>query len=358
MFSDNAKVQIEACRNCWMCRHVCPVGLATGREAATPRGRAVLLNYTLRGMKIENEIAADMFACALCNNCTSWCETGYQPAVFIREARTNALVDGLIPVNVQPVVDRALATGTIYAEAPAAIEANVPAKADVLLVLGETARVKQPTIAKAAISLLAKAGVNFTVIANEPPVGAMMYDLVGEIQEVKAVAEKFFAEADKTGASAIVCVDPTDARFFKQECAKWGIGGKDVFTITAYLAEQVEKGALKVVKPWNGTVTFHDPCRLARDLEETEPARALLKAAGAELKEMYLNRKDTRCCGGEVLGSHSPATTAKIAQNRLDDAKRTGAELMITACPGCSQSFGALAGDYVKNVLELLDECC
>lgn len=357
-FSDNARKQIEACRFCWMCRHVCPVGLATGKEANTPRGRAVLCRYVLTGMDIEKDIAGDMFACCLCNNCASWCETGYEPALFIREARTNAVVDGFVPANVQPVVDRVLETGTIYEENVPSPAAKASAKADVLLVLGETARNKQPEIARAAISLLDKADVAFAVLADEPPVGAMMFDLVGEVNEVKTVAEKFASAAKATGAKKIVCVDPTDARFFKQECARWGIEFDEVYTITSYLDGLVKAGQLKFTKSWGGTVTFHDPCRLARDLEETEPARELLKAAGAELKEMYLNRKDTRCCGGEVLRSHSPATADLIAKNRMDDAKRTGAEYCITACPGCSQSFSHVDAAFVKNILVLLDECC
>lgn len=159
-------------------------------------------------------------------------------------------------------------------------------------------------------------------------------------------------------AKTLVCIDPTDARFFKQECAKWGIDVGEVFTITAYLVNLMHEGKLKFTKPFGKTVTFHDPCRLVRDLEETEPARELLKAAGAELKEMFLNCKDTRCCGGEVLKSHAPQIVANIAGIRLDDAKRTGADYCITACPGCSQILGEGGGEFVKNILCLLDECC
>ena len=359
MFSENAKKQIDACRFCWMCRHVCPVGLATGKEADTPRGRAVLCKYVLTGMDIQKEITGDMFACCLCNNCASWCETGFRPEVFIREARTEALVTDTVPPAVKPVVDRVLEKGTIYESTPVSALPALPEKADVLLVLGETVRAKQPAIGAAAIRLLKKAGVNFTVLKDEPPVGAMMYDLVGEIRETRDVAAKFLKAAAAAEAQYIVCLDPTDARFLKQDCPRWGLEPfGEVFTATAYLAGLAESGALKVIKPWKGTVTFHDPCRLSRDLEETEPARALLKACGAELKEMFLNRDSTRCCGGEVMASHSPRVTELIAGTRLDDAKRTGAELCITACPGCSQVLGSGGGDFVKNILELLDECC
>ena len=359
MFSENAKKQIDACRFCWMCRHICPVGLATGKEADTPRGRAVLCKYVLTGMDIQKEITGDMFACCLCNNCASWCETGFRPEVFIREARTEALVTDTVPPEVKPVVDRVLETGTIYDLEDTTAFPDFPEKAEILLVLGETVRARQPAIGEAAVSLLKKAGADFTVLADEPPVGAMMYDLVGEIRETRDAAASFLSAAAKTGAKTLVCLDPTDARFLKQEGARWGLlTDVEVYTATAFLWKLAEEGRLTVKNPWKGVVTFHDPCRLARDLEETEPARELLKLCGAELKEMFLNRDSTRCCGGEVLSSHSPKVAAIIANTRLDDARRTGAELCITACPGCSSVLGAQGGAFVKNILELLDACC
>jgi Fe-S oxidoreductase len=319
----------------------------------------VLCKYVLTGMDIQKEITGDMFACCLCNNCASWCETGYRPEVFIREARTEALVTDTVPPAVKPVVDRVLETGTIYEAFGDAALPELPAKAKVLLILGETVRAKQPKLAAAAVSLLKKAGADFTVLKDEPPTGAMMYDLVGEIRETRDVAAKLIGAAKEAGADTWICLDPTDARFLKQDCPRWGLDpGAEVCTVTAWLAEQVKAGALKVKKPCAAAVTFHDPCRLARDLEETEPARELLKACGAELKEMFLNRDQGRCCGGEVMTSHSPQVTALIAATRLDDAKRTGADVCITACPGCSQVLGAQGGDFVKNILELLDECC
>jgi Fe-S oxidoreductase len=160
MFSENAKDQIEACRNCWMCRHVCPVGLATGKEAATPRGRALLLSYILKGFDVEKDAAEDMFACCLCNACADWCETGYEPAVFVREARTNAIVGDFVPEKVKGVVESALETGGLFdGRLSAGLSERLsalPEEGGILLVLGENARYKTPEIALAAIRLCEK----------------------------------------------------------------------------------------------------------------------------------------------------------------------------------------------------------
>ena len=116
---------------------------------------------------------------------------------------------------------------------------------------------------------------------------------------------------------------------------------------------------LKVTKPQDGIVTFHDPCRLARDLEETSPAREIIAATGLTLKEMFLNKNNTRCCGGEVLSAHSGFITKKTAALRVEDAKRAGAEAIITACPGCCDVLNrGETGMPVTDLFELLNSCC
>ena len=44
MFSEKAYKNAEACRFCWMCRHLCPVQLVTGKETNTPRAKGLLVS--------------------------------------------------------------------------------------------------------------------------------------------------------------------------------------------------------------------------------------------------------------------------------------------------------------------------
>ena len=44
MFSEKAKKHADACRFCWMCRHLCPVQLVTGKETNTPRAKWLLVS--------------------------------------------------------------------------------------------------------------------------------------------------------------------------------------------------------------------------------------------------------------------------------------------------------------------------
>ena len=104
-------------------------------------------------------------------------------------------------------------------------------------------------------------------------------------------------------------------------------------------------------------MTFHDPCRLARDLEETEPARELIRAMGYELKEMIQSKKLTKCCGGLVLEAHSPKLAQLTSSGRISDADRIDVSVMLTACPGCRSVLQKGDGKAeVKDLFVLLNE--
>ena len=46
--SAKAREHIESCRFCWMCHHVCPIGIATGLERNSVRARAMSLSLVAR----------------------------------------------------------------------------------------------------------------------------------------------------------------------------------------------------------------------------------------------------------------------------------------------------------------------
>jgi Fe-S oxidoreductase len=59
---------------------------------------------------------------------------------------------------------------------------------------------------------------------------------------------------------------------------------------------------------------------------------------GLELREMPRNRRGAICCG-TTNWMNCDATSKQIQKHRLAEAKATGAETLVTACPKCQIHF-------------------
>ncbi len=80
-------------------------------------------------------------------------------------------------------------------------------------------------------------------------------------------------------------------------------------------------------------VAYHAPCHLCRGLKVTEEPRKLLTDAGLE----YAPAEDEDACCG-FGGSYSvdfPEISSEILKRKLDNVEKTGAEVLVTDCPGC-----------------------
>lgn len=340
MFSEKSKKHAEACRFCWMCRHLCPVGLATGREANTPRAKGLLVAMAERGFPMEADTAAIMYECLLCGACTNDCVTGFDPLVYIREARTHAFVEDLAPKAAQDIAEKIFDTGNLFglSERKLRVEGAAPG-AEVLLWFGNTAHYHTPEIGRALASLLSKAGIAFQVLENEPASGVELLDVMGPVEDARQAAMACAERVNACGAKKMVVLDSYDAAAFLHEYADWGVAlAPQVMTATAFVWELVREGRL-APKQVGGSAAYHDGSRLARDLDEHAPARGLLAAMGIEVKEMFQNRRLAKCCGSSLFGEYAPSLYAQVARGRWADAERTGAGLLTTACP---QSYKAL----------------
>ena len=74
--SAKAREHIESCRFCWMCHHVCPIGIATGLERNTARARALGLSLVAReAVEYSADIIDNVYECSLCGGCMTDCVT-------------------------------------------------------------------------------------------------------------------------------------------------------------------------------------------------------------------------------------------------------------------------------------------
>ena len=210
-FTKKSQEHIDSCRFCWMCHHVCPIGNATGLERNTARARALGLSLVMRdAIEYSEDIINNVYECSLCGGCMTDCVTGWDPVMYTKEARLGAALDGKLPQYVMTMLQNIQTTGNIYG---ADANENTPAISggDTLFFLGEDARVKGNV--KTAVELLKRAGVDITVLKDEPNSGYSMDFLIGAAAETKAVMEncaKILNHYKK-----IICYDGADAKVMK-----------------------------------------------------------------------------------------------------------------------------------------------
>ncbi len=324
-FTKKSQEHIDSCRFCWMCHHVCPIGNATGLERNTARARALGLSLVMRdAIEYSEDIINNVYECSLCGGCMTDCVTGWDPVMYTKEARLGAALDGKLPQYVMTMLQNIQTTGNIYG---ADANENTPAISggDTLFFLGEDARVKGNV--KTAVELLKRAGVDITVLKDEPNSGYSMDFLIGAAAETKAVMEncaKILNHYKK-----IICYDGADAKVMKREYKEWGIDLKaEVVTFTEFLAELIRNHRL-AVKKTDIAFTPQDSPVLARDLEETKPIREILSACG-RVNEMLLNREHTMLAGNLIMNEYMPQVMEKVAQNRWINAQNAHAEVLVT----------------------------
>lgn len=363
MFSKDSARQADACRFCWMCRHICPVGGSCGNEAWTPRARGLMISMIERGTEFDKDIASAMYHCTLCDACANDCATGYKPSEFTREARTLAVVEGLAPAAVMKSIDTLNECGNIFGlSAMGKVLENVelPEKADVVLFIGQTAEAMKVDTAVHAVSILKKANVNFTVLAEEPASGAYLGELMGYTGDVQAVAAHTAKMIADTGAKTLVVLNPADAAMFKEQYGVWGLlGGIEVVTATSFIASLIADGKLSV-KAGSIAGSLQEPVKLTRALDEIAPFKAIAKACGVELTELFLNGKMSRCVGTVPFEMYAPEVVAQMVRVRCEDAVRLGSSLIITASPDdyYVMSKYATSGVRIADIYEILDGLC
>jgi Fe-S oxidoreductase len=109
-----------------------------------------------------------------------------------------------------------------------------------------------------------------------------------------------------------------------------------VLHLVEYLAQRrAELGELAQEPAAAGPVVFHDPCRLGRHLGVyDEPRQVLASLPGIELREMAHRRGRAGCCAGGTWSS-CDRYSKQIQVELLREARATGAEVLVTACPKC-----------------------
>ncbi|MCK4279244.1 MAG: (Fe-S)-binding protein, partial [Candidatus Thorarchaeota archaeon] len=136
--------------------------------------------------------------------------------------------------------------------------------------------------------------------------------------------------------------------------------GVEVMHITQLLKELIDKSTI-VPRPTehHPIVTWHDPCHLGRHMGIYDEPRAVISKLPVDLVEMETTRENAWCCGagGGAKAAYND-WSVETSRKRIEQALRTGAELIVTACPFCTRNLrdgSSEDGPPVIDLTELVD---
>jgi heterodisulfide reductase subunit D len=337
----------------------------------TPKSRWLMTQRVFHGLDaVTPELKEVIYTCTTCLMCQETCGVieGAGPwdiAVAMREEIANT--EGPLAAH-RPILEALKRDNNPWAT-PAAergtwakglgLKNAAEHKAPTLLFAGCSAdRPEGRGAAQAVAKLMQKAADDFAILgAAEKCCGLYARDIGFRDEYIRLQNENIDA-VDKAGIRTIVVACGSCRRI-------WGEYPKDkmqnikVVHAVEYLDDLVRQGRLKFTKAVKRKVTYHDPCHLGRGAGVYDAPRNLLRAVpGLELVEMPRNRRWSWCCGGGGGVPEAYPDLAKwSAEDRLNEAKATGAELLLTTSAVCHRSF-ALAEKILptRELIEFLSE--
>jgi len=396
---------LAKCMKCGNCMAVCPVYQTEKQEAAYARGKLSIAEAVLKGeLDLKDEdVQEKLFNCLICTSCMLACPCGVDVCKIMLSLRAAmARETGLHPIKKmifwalknQPLFNAAMKTGASLQwmglrklpdnagyepyftmglpmkrifpglakkpfrdQAPALIKAK-NRKMTVALFPGCGYNYILPRVAWDAVEVLKENDVEIAIPKDQHCCGIAIF-AHGDIESARELARKNIDVMEKTGADYIVTVcgscgeswqhgfrellseDPV----YGPKVDHWKSRAHDLSTfLTKVIDYKKPEGRVEA------TVTYQDPCHLKKVLKVFAEPRAILKAIpGVTLKEMT---KPDVCCGsgGSYTITH-PETSIKIAGRKMADIRKTGADMVITGCPGCMMQ---LAEGITKSGQELV----
>jgi heterodisulfide reductase subunit D len=211
--------------------------------------------------------------------------------------------------------------------------------------------------ARSTIKILNFFGIEPKLLANERCCG---HDLLwtGDFENFKMLAQHNLAEIKKSGIKKMITSCPECLTCFRLDYPEFfGKLDFEVIHITEFLSDKISQEKVRM-KPLKRKVTYQDPCRLGRFLNIFEKPRMIIKSIPEiEFSEMTRSGKNSICCGTNSW-INCDKFSKLIQVQRLKEAKSTGAEVLITACPKCQIHFSCAQNDVnfpKEDKLEILD---
>ena len=352
----------KLCFQCGLCDVVCPWNRVRPFSM-----RKIIREATFGLTEIEGE---DLWRCTTCGRCPDRCPRGVKQIELGVALRRVATEYEVFPASVRSA--RTARASLISEGNPLQGERNKRAdwakdlsvktfteEMEVLYFVGcylsYDPRMKK--VASATVDILNKAGVSFGILGDKENCCGESIRKTGSEDVFKRLAKDNIKTFIDNGVKKIIVSSPHCYHTFKNEYPEFMVNFEVVHT-AQYISSLINEGRLELTGAYGKKVTYHDPCYMGRhnDIYD-EPRDVLNKVQALKLVEMADTRKDSLCCGGGVgrIWMDTPKNE-RFSDLRIEQAKQTGADVLVTACPYCITNFeeSRLNLEY-ENVLEIKD---
>jgi glycolate oxidase iron-sulfur subunit len=239
---------------------------------------------------------------------------------------------------------------------PARLPAAGPRRAVVGMLLGCVQREMFPQVNAATARVLAAEGCEVLIPPGQGCCGALSLH-TGRRDEAARFAERTAASFARAGVDAVV-VNAAGCGSAMKEYEELGvdrIAGR-VRDLSELL---VELGPVAPRHPLPVTVAYHDACHLSHAQGIRDQPRRLL----AEIPELSVREipDGEICCGSAgVYNLLQPGSAGQLGDWKAAQVVATGAELLVSANPGCAMQIAAAARRAgrelpVAHLAEVLD---
>jgi len=382
---------VEQCMKCGFCGYVCPVYREERDEKGLARGKDQLIRFALEG---EQELSKGFYQvvdnCLLCKTCVQYCPAKTRIDHAVTAARADYAAEkglplakrlvfryvlpyrglfgmalrlaywfqGLLPrgkgkFRHLPQFLTALGAGRAIPDiAPRFLRSILPEsspaegtpKYRIGFFSGCATEYMFPQIGEMIVDVLRNLDCEVVFDRRQGCCGAPVY-LSGDFGTASKMAARnveAFEEYDYVVSGCATCSSglseyPTylaDTPEEKERFERFAAKVKDFneFVIDV-LAADLDRLALKP-QFRDKTATWHDPCHLARYQEVRAQPRSILQALDG-LRFVEMSDAD-RCCGlGGSFSITHYEVSQKIADHKVDAIVASGADVVVTACPGC-----------------------
>lgn len=402
------------CMRCGFCLPTCPTFVLTGRERSSPRGRVALARAVAEGKLDFNQAMKDeAFFCLDCRACTTACPSGVKAGEVMEVCRAqvhqqlpepkwqkglrNLVLKKMVPnpdlmetsmlparlyqkLGIQWLVrnSKILKIGPTWIDKAEGMLPDLhpplrpqlpdisPAKGEkrgtVAFFLGCVMTLLYPEVSRQTVKVLNHQGFDVITPKQQKCCGAP-HLTEGDRETTRELANFNLDLFLDLNVDAIVT-----------DCAGCGAALKEYEEI---LAERADHGRLEQfhakikdvseflqevgirtagLKPVNKSVTYHEPCHLCHAQGISKQPRELIKSIpGVDFREM---KEASWCCGSAATFSLKfTDESQQILDRKLANVKNTGAEVLVTANPGChlQLAWGLREAEMPQPVWHLME---